>query len=201
MYKLFFKPLLDRLLALLLLILSFPLLLLISFLLCLELRGNPFFVQPRPGKHGKVFKIIKFKTMRDTRGSDGELLPDFERLTKAGAWVRKLSLDEIPQLLNVLFGEMSFIGPRPLLVEYLDVYTENEKRRHDVLPGITGWAQINGRNAISWKQKFSYDLEYVDNLSFGFDVKVVFKTIHKVLARDGVNASSNQTMDKYNGHN
>jgi len=201
MYKSFLKPVLDRLLAAILLFLCLPLFLIISSALALELKGSPFFRQARPGKNGKIFHIIKFKSMNEKKNKQGELLPDIERLTKLGAIVRKFSLDEIPQLINVMLGQMSFIGPRPLLVEYLDIYTKNEKRRHNVLPGITGWAQVNGRNAISWKQKFSYDLEYVDNISLRFDIRIVLQTLVKVLKRDGVNVSATQTMEKYNGRN
>ena len=201
MYRHYLKPLLDRLFAFILLVILTPVWVGVSVILFIELKGSPFFTQARPGYQGKIFYIFKFKTMTDEKNENGELLPDFERLTRIGHIVRKLSLDEVPQLLNVIRGEMSFIGPRPLLVEYLDIYTEEEKRRHDVLPGITGWAQINGRNTISWKEKFTYDLEYVNNLSATFDLNVILKTIKKVMIREGVDASSAQTMDKYNGHN
>jgi lipopolysaccharide/colanic/teichoic acid biosynthesis glycosyltransferase len=162
--------------------------------------GKPFFFQKRPGKHGKIFKVIKFKTMNDKKGANGELLPDVDRLTKLGIFVRKTSLDEIPQLLNVLKGDMSLIGPRPLLPEYLPLYNETQKKRHDVKPGITGWAQVNGRNAISWKKKFEYDIWYVENLSFILDIKIIFKTIIKVVRSEDINTENQATTVKFTGN-
>lgn len=162
--------------------------------------GKPFFFQSRPGKGGKIFKIIKFKTMNDRKDSNGDLLPDSKRLTKIGALVRKTSLDELPQLLNVLIGDMSLVGPRPLLIEYLPLYNFEQGRRHNVRPGITGWAQVNGRNAISWNEKFNLDVWYVDNLSFNLDLKILLLTFKKVFKSEGINASANVTMEKFTGN-
>ncbi len=158
-------------------------------------QGKPFFFQRRPGKNGKIFSIIKFKTMNDKKDAEGKLLPDGERLTKIGIFVRKTSLDEIPQLINVVKGDMSLIGPRPLLVQYLTIYNTHQKRRHEVKPGITGWAQVNGRNAISWKQKFDFDVWYVDHISFLLDLKIIFMTIKKVFIREGINQQGEATME------
>jgi undecaprenyl phosphate N,N'-diacetylbacillosamine 1-phosphate transferase len=164
--------------------------------------GRPIiFTQERPGYKGKIFKIYKFRTMTNEKDKNGELLPDEKRLKGIGKVIRSLSLDELPQLFNVLKGDMSFIGPRPLLVEYLPLYNEEQKKRHDVLPGITGLAQVNGRNAISWKKKFEYDVEYVNNLSFLMDMKIIFLTIQKVIKRDGISQEGNATMEKFNGKN
>jgi len=162
--------------------------------------GKPFFFQRRPGKGGKIFSIIKFKTMNDRRGPDGELLPDSERLTSMGKFVRKTSLDEIPQLINVLKGDMSLIGPRPLLEEYLPLYSERQKRRHDVRPGITGWAQVNGRNTVDWPQRFEMDVWYVENVSFLLDLKIVWATVSKVIKSEGVNSTTSATMEKFRGN-
>lgn len=163
-------------------------------------QGKPFFLQPRPGKNGRIFKVIKFKTMNDRKDKEGNLLPDAERLTAIGSFVRKTSLDEIPQLLNVIKGDMSLVGPRPLLVEYLPLYNAEQKRRHEVRPGITGWAQVNGRNAISWQQKFAYDVWYVDNLSFSLDVKIIWMTIMKVFKREGISAVGHVTVERFQGN-
>lgn len=201
LYKTVVKPLFDRVLALILIILLSPLILILSCLLAIQLKGSPFFVQGRLGYPEKAFNLIKLKTMLDTRDDNGELLPDNERLTWVGKKVRDLSLDELPQLINILKGDMSFIGPRPFILEYRELYTAEEMRRHSVKPGITGWAQVNGRNAISWKEKFALDLYYVDNQSFGLDLRIILMTIKKVLARDDVNTSDTVTMEKYNGHN
>lgn len=168
-------------------------------LLALANRGTPFFRQTRPGRHGKLFRIVKFKTMTDERDARGELLPDERRLTRAGRLVRSLSLDELPQLFNVLAGQMSFIGPRPLLPEYLPLYTAEQARRHDVRPGITGWAQVNGRNSISWERKFELDVWYVDHLSFPLDVRIIFLTLAKVVQRQGISAEGSATMEKFTG--
>ena len=176
-----------------------PIFLSIALILTIVNKGKPFFVQERPGKDEKIFKLIKFKTMNDKRGIDGKLLPDNDRLTSIGNWIRKLSLDETAQLINVIKGDMSLIGPRPLLVEYLSLYDSEQKRRHKIRPGITGWAQVNGRNAISWQQKFEYDVWYVDNLSFKLDIKIFFLTIKKILFREGINASADITMEKFKG--
>jgi lipopolysaccharide/colanic/teichoic acid biosynthesis glycosyltransferase len=164
-------------------------------------RDNPFFVQQRPGKDGKIFKIIKFKTMNDRRDSSGKLLPDAERLTSIGKIVRKTSLDEVPQLINVLKGDMSLVGPRPLLPEYLKLYTLHQKKRHFVKPGITGWAQVNGRNAISWNKKFDLDVWYVENLSFILDLKIIWMTFLKVIKSEGVNTVNMATTEPFNGNN
>ena len=161
--------------------------------------GKPFFFQRRPGETGKIFKIIKFKTMNGSTDALGNLLPDSQRLTKVGSLVRKSSLDEIPQLLNVLKGDMSLVGPRPLLIEYLPLYNDNQKRRHEVKPGITGWAQVNGRNAISWEEKFKLDVWYVDNQSFWLDMKILWLTIRKVLVREGINQDGQATMEPFKG--
>lgn len=199
MYKNLIKPFADIVIALAAFILLLPVFIIVVIMLAFANAGKPFFTQRRPGKHGKVFRIIKFKTMNDKRGADGSLLPDADRLTAIGRFVRKSSLDEIPQLLNVIKGDMSLIGPRPLLEEYLPLYNDTQKHRHDVKPGITGWAQVNGRNAISWKQKFEYDVWYVNNISFLLDVRIVFTTIRNVLRSDGISSATSATMEKFTG--
>ncbi|MBU2527247.1 MAG: sugar transferase [Bacteroidetes bacterium] len=199
MYAPLLKPLADFLAALIGLILLSPLFVLIWLGLCIANSGKPFFFQKRPGKNGRIFTIVKFKTMNDRRDKDGNLLPDAERLTRIGKFVRKTSLDEIPQLFNVLKGDMSLVGPRPLLPDYLHLYNEFQRRRHQVKPGITGWAQVNGRNAISWQQKFEYDVWYVDHLSFLVDLKILFKTFVKVFKREGINAVNAATIEPFNG--
>ena len=202
MYKRFFKRIIDFSVALVALIVFSPLLLIVTVWLHFANKGaGAFFLQERPGLHSKVFKIIKYKTMTDERGPDGELLPDGERLTRVGRFVRSTSIDELPQLINVLKGDMSLIGPRPLLVRYLPLYSEEQARRHDVRPGITGWAQCHGRNAISWTEKFKLDVWYVDHCSFLTDIKIIFTTIKKVLMRDGISQEGNATMEPFNGHN
>jgi lipopolysaccharide/colanic/teichoic acid biosynthesis glycosyltransferase len=178
-----------------------PLFLVLTLFLAIANEGKPFFVQRRPGKNEIIFKIIKFKTMNDKKDSFGNLLSDAERLTSIGSFVRKTSLDELPQLINVLKGDMSLIGPRPLLPQYLPLYNEFQKQRHYVKPGITGWAQVNGRNAISWEKKFEYDVYYVDNISFLLDVKIVFLTIEKVVVQDGINTEGQVTTLKFKGTN
>ena len=178
-----------------------PLLIPITVLLALANKGKPFFFQKRPGKNGHIFNIIKFKTMTDEKDENGDLLPDEKRLTVVGKFVRKTSIDEIPQLINVLKGNMSLIGPRPLLPQYLPLYSERQRKRHDVKPGITGWAQVNGRNAISWTKKFEYDVWYVENLSFGLDVKIIIKTIKKVVISEGINTANMATTEAFNGKN
>lgn len=200
MYELLFKRLFDILISFVALIFVLPILLVVFVLLFFSNLGNPFFCQLRPGINGKIFKIIKFKTMNDSRDMYGNLLPDNERLTKIGSFVRKLSLDELPQLFNVLVGNMSLIGPRPLLVEYLPLYSEKQSLRHSVKPGITGWAQVNGRNAISWQQKFEYDVWYVNNISFILDLKIMYLTIKKVLIKEGINQDKDITMEKFKGN-
>ena len=200
MYQSFLKPAIDFVIALFALLLLSPLLLLIALLLTASNKGNPFFFQKRPGRNGKIFKIIKFKTMTDQRDRNGVLLPDYRRLTFIGKIVRKTSLDELPQLINVVKGDMSLVGPRPLLPEYLPLYNAEQAKRHDVKPGITGWAQVNGRNALSWEEKFAYDIEYVNHLSAALDAKIVFITLKKVVARHGVNANNYVTMEAFKGN-
>src|SRR5699024_8650024 len=178
--------LIDFLAAFFGLLLLSPIFIVVMVALFVASQGKPFFFQERPGKDARIFKIIKFKSMNDKKDKNGNLLPDAERLTKIGSFVRKTSLDEIPQLINVLKGDMSLIGPRPLLVQYLALYNPKQKRRHEVRPGITGWAQVNGRNAISWQQKFEYDVYYVDHLSFLLDLKILFLTVKKVFVREGI---------------
>lgn len=200
MYKKIIKRFLDFVIALIGLVLILPLFVLVIVGLFFANHGKPFFFQIRPGKNGRLFKILKFKTMNDKKDSEGNLLSDDYRLTKIGAFVRKTSLDEIPQLLNVLKGDMSLIGPRPLLPEYLPLYNESQSRRHEVKPGITGWAQVNGRNAISWKQKFEYDVWYVKNISFVLDCKIVFLTIKKVIKREGITAENSVSAEAFKGN-
>ena len=201
MYKGGIKRLLDILLSASALIIVLPVFLTILILLSIYNKGaGAFFTQSRPGKKGKIFKVIKFKTMTDERDEKGNLLPDVQRLTRVGKFVRSTSLDEIPQLINVLKGDMSLIGPRPLLVEYLPLYNERQAHRHDVRPGITGWAQVNGRNAISWQKKFELDVWYVENLSFCLDLKIVFMTIQKVFKREGISSDTSVTMEPFKGN-
>ena len=201
MYPSYIKPLIDFLVSLLLLILAFPVLVLVTLFLCIANHGKPFFFQLRPGKNGKLFTIIKFKTMNEKKDKEGNLLPDASRLTVLGQFVRKTSLDELPQLINVLKGDMSLIGPRPLLPEYLELYSETQKKRHDVKPGITGWGQINGRNSISWAQKFEYDLWYVDNINFLLDFKIMCWTVSKVFKREGITSKNSVSATAFNGIN
>ena len=199
MYPSAIKPFFDFISALIGLILLSPIFIIVTLLLTFSNNWKPFFFQLRPGKNGIIFKIVKFKTMNDKKDKEGNLLPDAKRLTKIGSFVRKTSLDEIPQLLNVIKGDMSIVGPRPLLTHYLHLYNEFQNRRHDVKPGITGWAQVNGRNAISWDQKFDYDVWYVDNISFSLDIKILLKTIIKVLKSDGINAADAATIEPFDG--
>jgi lipopolysaccharide/colanic/teichoic acid biosynthesis glycosyltransferase len=199
MYKNIIKPFFDFITALFGITLISPIFLGVYILLKIVNKGNAFFIQERPGKNGKIFKIIKFKTMTDAKDSDGKLLPDAERLTKFGAFVRKTSLDEIPQLLNVLKGDMSLIGPRPLLTQYLHLYNDFQNRRHEVKPGISGWAQVNGRNAISWDKKFELDVYYVKHLSFLLDLKILFLTLKKVIISEGINSGDATTMEPFEG--
>ena len=204
MYKHFCKRFLDFWMSLIALICLSPILLMLTIWLHYANKGaGAFFVQERPGKDAKIFKVIKFKTMTDERDADGKLLPDAQRLTRVGSLVRSLSLDELPQLYNVLKGDMALIGPRPLLVEYLPLYTEEQSRRHEVRPGITGWAQCHGRNAISWADKFKLDVWYVDHCSLWTDIKVILVTIKKVILREDINQIGGEwaTMDPFNGHN
>ncbi|TDE04772.1 sugar transferase [Flavobacterium sandaracinum] len=199
MYKSFLKLVIDFLVSFVALVLLCPLLLVLTLFLTLANQGKPFFFQLRPGKNGKIFKIVKFKTMNDKKDALGNLLPDAERLTKIGAFVRKTSLDEIPQLINVIKGDMSLIGPRPLLVQYLHLYSDFQRRRHEVKPGITGWAQVNGRNAISWDKKFELDVWYVDHISLLLDFKIIMFTIKKVIYREGISQEGQKTMEAFTG--
>ncbi len=202
MYKHFFKRLFDFLIVLMALSALWPILLLITIWLHFANKGaGAFFFQERPGKDGKIFKVIKFKTMTDERDVEGNLLPDADRLTKVGSFVRSTSIDELPQLINVLKGDMALIGPRPLLVQYLPLYSKEQARRHEVRPGITGWAQCHGRNAISWTEKFKLDVWYVDNCSLCTDIKVIFITIKKVLFREDINSATAATMEYFDGTN
>lgn len=200
MYRNFIKRLIDVFASFFGLLLLSPILVVVTIWLYIINDGTPFFLQLRPGRHGKIFKIVKFKTMNDKTDKAGNLLPDSERITPVGAFVRKTSLDEIPQLINVLKGDMSLIGPRPLLVQYLPLYNERQKRRHAVRPGITGWAQVNGRNAISWPQKFEYDVWYVENCTFELDMKILFKTFKKVFVREGISQEGQATMEVFRGN-
>jgi lipopolysaccharide/colanic/teichoic acid biosynthesis glycosyltransferase len=196
------KRVLDFLIALCAFSVSLIILIPVALFLHFANKGaGVFFLQPRPGRNGKIFKVIKFKTMTDEKDAEGNLLPDEVRLTKVGRFVRSTSIDELPQLWNVIKGDMSLIGPRPLLVQYLPLYSPEQARRHEVRPGITGWAQVNGRNSISWKQKFEYDVWYVDHLSFGLDVKILLLTIKKVFVREGISHEGMATMEPFNGHN
>ncbi|HNP32734.1 MAG TPA: sugar transferase [Flavobacterium sp.] len=201
MYRLFLKRFLDILVSIIVLILASPILIIVFCILGFQNKGSIFFFQERPGFHQKAFKIIKLKTMTDAKDSDGKLLPDNQRITKVGKIIRRLSIDELPQLLNVLVGDMSLIGPRPLLFKYIPLYSEEQLRRHDVRPGITGWAQVNGRNSISWKQKFDLDIYYVDHLSFVLDVKILWLTFIKVIRTEGINQSLDRPMQPFNGNN
>ena len=202
MYKNFFKRIFDLIIALICLIISSPLII-VTFTVLYYLNNSfkVFFIQNRPGKNSKVFRVYKFKTMSDKKDSNGNLLPDKDRITPIGKFIRATSIDEIPQLFNVLKGDMSLIGPRPLLVEYLPLYSKEQARRHEVRPGITGWAQVNGRNAISWQQKFEYDVWYVDNISFLLDMKILFLTLKKVIKRSDINSATSATMEKFKGNN
>lgn len=205
MYQHFFKRILDFVISLIVIICLSPFLIIVSVYLHFVNEGaGVFFFQPRPGYKGKIFNVIKFKTMNDKRGKDGELLPDLQRITKIGQFLRKTSIDELPQFFNVLIGDMSLIGPRPLLIKYLPLYSKEQMRRHDVMPGITGWAQCHGRNNLSWTDKFKLDVWYVDHISFLTDLKVIWYTIMTVLSRKGINTEKNnaiETMDDFNGHN
>jgi lipopolysaccharide/colanic/teichoic acid biosynthesis glycosyltransferase len=199
MYSSFFKRILDFFAALIGIIIVSPILLILIIVLAISNNGKPFFYQTRTGKHGKLFTIIKFKTMNDKIDENGELLPVSYRITKTGDFCRKYSLDEIPQLINILKGDMSLIGPRPLLPKYLKLYSERQNRRHEVTPGISGWAQVNGRNTISWEQKFEYDVYYVDNKSFLLDMKIIIKTVEKVINRKDIYNSDSDDMPIFTG--
>jgi len=199
-YRQLIKPILDFIFSLFGIVIISPIFIIILLFLSIVNKGKPFFLQKRPGKNERLFKIIKFRTMNDNKDSNGNLLPDAERLTKIGNFVRKTSLDEIPQLLNVLKGDMSLIGPRPLLPEYLPIYNETQRKRHEVRPGITGWAQVNGRNSISWQQKFDYDVWYVNHFTFLLDLKIVYLTIKKVFKREGITTKNSVSVEAFKGN-
>lgn len=201
MYSKFIKRIIDFFVAFFGLVLVSPVFLIVFIMLTIANNGKPFFFQSRPGKFGEVFNIIKFKTMNDRKDKNGEFLPFNQRVTKLGNILRKTSLDELPQLCNVLIGNMSLIGPRPLLIQYLPLYSDEQKKRHNVKPGITGWAQVNGRNTISWTEKFQFDVWYVQNISFLLDVKIVLLTIKKVLKKEDVNSKENNNMTPFTGNN
>ena len=202
MYKYVLKRVIDFILVFIILVVVGPILLLITIWLHFANKGaGAFFTQDRPGKDGKIFRVIKFKTMTDERDTDGNLLPDAQRLTKVGRFVRSTSIDELPQLINVLKGDMALIGPRPLLPQYLSLYSKEQARRHEVCPGITGWAQVNGRNAISWTRKFELDVWYVDHCSLKLDVKIFFLTIKKVFMRDSISKEGQATTIPFDGYN
>jgi len=199
-YRHYFKRIIDLIAAGIMMIIFSPVFLLITICLFFANRRKPFFIQKRPGRDEKIFSILKFKTMNDKRDVHGKLLPDEKRITAIGRFIRKTSLDEIPQLINVIKGEMSLIGPRPLLIEYLPLYNERQKRRHEVRPGITGWAQVNGRNAISWQEKFELDVYYVEHQSFLLDLQIIFKTLQKVLLKKDINFSTPVEMNAFKGN-
>lgn len=200
MYAKFFKRVIDFTLSLIALIVLSPILLVLIIVTAIAMKGNPFFTQQRPGKDEKIFKLIKFRTMTNEKDENGNLLPDDVRLNKFGKILRSTSLDELPELINILKGDMSIVGPRPLLVKYLPLYNDEQRRRHSVRPGLTGNAQANGRNALSWEEKFKLDIEYVDNISFAFDVKIIFDTVKAVLKRDGISSENSATMEEFKGN-
>lgn len=200
MYAKYFKRILDFIFAIVLFIITLPILLVVGMLVGIYLGFPIIFKQKRPGKDENEFTLYKFRTMTDAKGENGELLPDDKRLTKFGLFLRSTSLDELPELINIIKGDMSFVGPRPLLTEYLDLYNEEQRHRHDVRPGLTGLAQVNGRNLLGWKERFNYDIEYVKNINFSEDIKIIFKTIFLVVTRKGVSSSNSKTMEKFNGN-
>ncbi|MCD8101925.1 MAG: sugar transferase [Alistipes sp.] len=200
MYRKYIKRILDLIFSLTLIVFLLPLGIILTIVLSFTNGGNPFFIQERPGLNGKTFRLIKFRSMNNKRDANGKLLPDTERMTRAGTFIRKTSLDELPQLINIFRGEMSFIGPRPLLVSYLPLYNDFQGRRHEVRPGLTGWAQVNGRNTISWEQKFEMDVWYVNNMNFKNDVKILYLSFIKVLGRRDINSSESQTMELFRGN-
>jgi lipopolysaccharide/colanic/teichoic acid biosynthesis glycosyltransferase len=200
MYPKIIKRMLDILVSLILLLLLSPVLIVVTLLLIIANNGQPFFYQMRPGKNEHLFKVVKFKSMNDKKDKNGNLLPDMERITTVGNFIRNTSLDELPQLFNVLKGNMSLIGPRPLLVSYLPLYNQEQRQRHLLRPGITGWAQVNGRNTISWDEKFAFDIYYVKNCSFGLDLKILWLTFIKVIKKDGISASEEKTMEPFQGN-
>lgn len=199
-YAGFLKRWLDFFVALIMFTLLSPLFIVVTILLMVANNGRPYFLQRRPGRHGRIFKVIKFKTMNDRRDANGALLPDEVRLTPVGRFVRRASLDEVPQLINVIKGDMSIIGPRPLLEEYLPLYSKDQMRRHEVRPGITGWAQVNGRNTISWQQKFEYDVWYVDRVCFPLDFRILLQTFSNVAKSEGISSGTSATMEKFRGN-
>ena len=201
MYAKCFKRVLDFILSLCALMVLSPVLLILTVLGAIKMKGNPFFTQPRPGKDEKIFKLIKFRTMTCETDENGDPLPDEVRLTKYGKILRSTSLDELPELINILVGDMSIVGPRPLLVQYLPLYSQEQRRRHSVRPGLTGLAQVSGRNSISWTERFRYDVTYVDNITFWGDVKILFMTVKKVLVRDGISSATSETMEDFSGVN
>jgi len=200
LYTRFSKPFFDKLSALLVLVLVSPILFIVIVILAISNKGNIWFTQTRPGKNGKLFNVIKFKTMTDEKDSNGVLLSDEKRLTGIGKFIRRTSLDELPQLVNVLIGDMSIVGPRPLLVEYSPLYNSRQQRRHEVKPGITGWAQVNGRNTVAWKERFELDVWYVEHISFWVDVKILLQTVNKVFRAEGINSANAATMERFRGN-
>lgn len=201
MYKNIFKRVFDFIIAFIGLVVSIPVFIFAGISLLILNKGKVFFLQARPGKNGRIFKVVKFKTMTDEKDQKGDFLPDSQRLTKVGKFIRSTSLDEIPQLFNVLIGDMSIVGPRPLLVQYLPLYSPEQARRHKVKPGITGWAQVNGRNTISWQKKFEYDVWYVDHISLSLDVKIIYLTVINVLKKQGITSETSATMEVFAGNN
>lgn len=201
MYRLFVKRLLDIVFSFLALVIVLPLFLVLTITGAIQMKGNPFFIQERPGLNEKIFKLIKFRTMSNAMDLNGKPMPDEARLVPYGRFLRKTSLDELPELLNILWGDMSIVGPRPLLVQYLLLYSDEQRHRHDVRPGLTGLAQINGRNSITWNKKFQYDLEYVKNITFFNDLKIIFFTMKAVLVQDGISSNTSETMEDFTGEN
>ena len=200
MYKYFFKRVLGFSLSLVALILLSPIFLVFIILGAIKMKGNPFFYQERPGKDEKIFKLIKFRSMTEEKDKDGNYLPDKDRLTAYGKWLRSTSIDELPELLNIVKGDMAIVGPRPLLPEYLPLYNERQRRRHEVRPGLTGLAMANGRNSLTWKQKFDYDIEYVDNVSLWMDIKIILKTVKAVISKEGVTSAGSETVEPFRGN-
>ena len=201
MYKVFFKRISDFVLSLMALIVLSPLFVVLIVIGFIKMKGNPFFTQDRPGKDEKIFKLIKFRSMSEEKDKDGNYLPDDQRLTKYGKVLRSTSLDELPELINILKGDMAIVGPRPLLVQYLPLYNEEQRHRHDVRPGLTGLAQVNGRNLLSWQDKFKYDIEYINNISLLGDIKIILKTVKNVLTHEGINGEGSSTVEYFNGNN
>lgn len=201
MYAKYFKRIIDFILSLIALIVLSPVLVVLMIFGAVFMRGNPFFTQPRPGKNERIFKLIKFRTMDNRKDADGNLLPDEVRLNRYGKFLRSTSLDELPELINIVKGDMAIVGPRPLLVQYLPLYNDVQRRRHEVLPGLTGWAQVNGRNSISWLEKFEFDVEYVERISFLFDIKIIFLTVKSVFLHEGISSANSETMEDFDGTN